>query len=280
MKKTTQGMSGCSIGITAEQNIIKISAGESYNQRLLAQSKKQQLFSKMSFRNIYIPKVIKQGSINNLFFFEMEYASGLNAVDYINQAGKKELDFICETIFLYFDQIKEHSIKFDAKKIILKKIKELISRKNKHNDFLNFILNLVENENKIYVPKTICHGDLTFGNIIFDKSKIFLIDFLDSYLDTFFCDLAKLKQDLYYFWLPLLLDSDLRSFQSMNFIWEKIEKNFEEVKTTQFIIIDAINILRIEPYITSPKQYEIFELALRKNPLYEDFNDSNGRKIF
>ena len=280
MKKITQGMSGCFIEVTSRKSIIKRSPNKNYNQRLLVQSKKQHLFSQIYFRNIYVPKVIGQGEVDDCFYFEMEYASGLGALDFINQADKKELLFFCETIFSYLDQIRENSEEFDAKKTLSKKIKEMIS-KSKNHEFLNFILNFVDSHCNLSVCKTMCHGDLTFSNIIFDKNRIFLVDFLDSYLDTFFCDLAKLKQDLFYLWSALLYgNSDLRYIQAMKFMWERLDDRFKkEMDTPQFKIIDALNILRIEPYITNKKQAEIFNLALRKNPLYEDFNDSNGGKI-
>ena len=73
------------------------------------------------------------------------------------------------------------------------------------------------NSTQIIVPKTFCHGDLTFNNIIFHKNRLFFIDFLDSYIDSFFCDLVKLKQDLYHLWsLKVQEENTLRNIQIYN----------------------------------------------------------------
>ena len=54
------------------------------------------------------------------------------------------------------------------------------------------------------LPVGRCHGDLTFSNILFSKSNFYLIDFLDSFIETPLMDIVKLRQDSAYGWSKLM----------------------------------------------------------------------------
>jgi aminoglycoside/choline kinase family phosphotransferase len=47
-----------------------------------------------------------------------------------------------------------------------------------------------------FLPETLCHGDFTLDNIFFDKEtrKVAIIDFLDSYINHYYLDIAFLYQ--------------------------------------------------------------------------------------
>lgn len=45
-----------------------------------------------------------------------------------------------------------------------------------------------------------CHGDLTLENMIIVKDNIYLIDFLDSFYDSWQIDYAKILQDIELYW--------------------------------------------------------------------------------
>jgi thiamine kinase-like enzyme len=162
---------------------------------------------------------------------------------------------------------------------IIKKI-ESLKIKTKYPDYLDYLKSFVNN-NQIIVPKTFCHGDLTFNNIIFHKNRLFFIDFLDSYIDSFFSDLVKLKQDLYYLWsLKVQEEKTLRLIQIYRYIWQKLSERYERyINTKGFEILDVMNILRIEPYLTNNNQRIILDTIVKSTKLYEKFDYSNGRKI-
>jgi tRNA A-37 threonylcarbamoyl transferase component Bud32 len=131
------------------------------------------------------------------------------------------------------------------------------------------------------VPKTFCHGDLTFANIIFHKNRLFFIDFLDSYIDSFYCDLVKLKQELYYFWnLRVQNKMNLRMVQIYKKIWDTLSCKYEKsIQTDEFEILDVMNTLRLEPYLTNDNQRFTLNKMVTSTKLYEKFNSSNGREI-
>lgn len=274
-------MSGCRLELTREGNLRKYSSGSYYNSRLEAQAKKQDLFSKLTFRNLYIPRIFAHGEEDGIFFFEMEYVSGSCLREFIASADKKDLDFLLETLFFFISTASQQSKPFDAKREVTLKIKELMV-KSSHADFLFFLLKLIDHKSEFIVPKTMCHGDLTLSNIIFHKNRLFLVDFLDSYIETFICDLAKIKQDMFYTWTPMIGGyCDIRAKQALSYVWAGIEDRFgREMNGIEFNIIDALNILRIEPYISNKMQSDVMESILEKNPLHEYFNRSHGGKVF
>jgi thiamine kinase-like enzyme len=133
----------------------------------------------------------------------------------------------------------------------------------------------------IIVPKSFCHGDLTFTNVLFHKNRLFFIDFLDSYVDSFICDLIKLKQDLYYFWSLKVQNIDsLRIKQIYKFIWDKLYRRYSSyIDSDGFKILDTLNSLRIEPYLTNQYQRDILYKIIENSNLYEKFNRAYGGEV-
>jgi hypothetical protein len=117
---------------------------------------------------------------------------------------------------------------------------------------------------------------------LFHSKKVYLIDFLDSYIDTFLLDLIKLKQDLYYKWILKINDvKNLRILQCFNYLWDYIELEYDQyVNTDIFQVLDVINFVRIDPYLTNQKQKIILDNIIKNTKLYEKFANSHGRKIF
>ena len=100
----------------------------------------------------------------------------------------------------------------------------------------------------VSVPVSYCHGDLTLENIIVKDGTLYFIDFLDSYIHTKYIDLAKILQDVIYYWS---WRHDSYQFHTKNLmIYDLIKTTFtkEELDFAHMLLI--INILRIYPYAT------------------------------
>lgn len=54
------------------------------------------------------------------------------------------------------------------------------------------------------MPVGVCHGDLTFSNILFNGNNYYLIDFLDSFIEAPLLDIVKIRQDSAHLWSQLM----------------------------------------------------------------------------
>lgn len=274
----SSGLSGCKIELLDNKVLRKHSSDINYNSRLLLQIDKQNLFSNLIFKNINTPKILNINR-DNLYYFDMEYIPGKCFSEYFAVANNIDIKFVLKTLFEYFDSLIDNYKTTNVQTNILRKIKSL-KEKTVYTEYLNYLEDYVSKE-KIIIPKTFCHGDLTFNNIIFHKKRLFFIDFLDSYVDSFLCDLVKLKQDLFYLWgLSVENKRSIRICQIYTYIWEEIEsKYFKYIDHVNFDILDAINLLRLEPYLTNDHQRSILNQIIKTTKLYAKFNNTNGREI-
>ena len=144
---------------------------------------------------------------------------------------------------------------------------------------LDYIQTIVVRYN-LRVPHTFCHGDLTFSNIIFHPNRLFFIDFLDCYVDTFLSDLVKLKQDLYYLWgLKTQNIQSNRIEQIYRYIWTQLEERYSEYMDETFDILDVMNTLRLEPYLTSESHRVILDTIVKSTQLYALSDSANGGSV-
>lgn len=77
------------------------------------------------------------------------------------------------------------------------------------------------------LPLGVCHGDLTFSNILFNGNNYYLIDFLDSFIESPLMDLVKIRQDSRYGWSLLMYGREYDAVR-MNIISQKIDKEIDE----------------------------------------------------
>ena len=277
-RKLETGLSGCKLELIGSNTLRKHSSSPSYNKRLELQVKKQELFSNQVFRNVETPKVLRKEDS----YFDMEYVTGRSFDEYFSVCSVSDIDFVFDSLCGYFDGLISHSQYYQpevSKKRLLDKINSLETH-TRHLTDLYHIRQMVSSIT-MKIPQTFCHGDLTFTNIIFNKNRLYYIDFLDCFIDSFLCDLIKLKQDLYYHWsLDVQGVKSLRIRQIYSYIWEKIEQRYSEyVDTIEFNVLDILNTLRIEPYLTNEDQRLIIKRMLKCSSLYGNVNCSDGREV-
>ena len=130
-----------------------------------------------------------------------------------------QLNWLINEIISIIDKfINDCEYKFIDEYILLNKINDIKNKINENkfinNDFKD-IFYFLENEThkikKIKLPINICHGDLTLCNILIkNKEKnIFLIDFLDSFLESPIVDMVKIRQDTKYKWcINMFIEKD------------------------------------------------------------------------
>jgi len=275
MTQLNTGLSGCRLELINDRVLRKYSPSIEYNSRLYSQIDKQVLFSQRIMKNVDAPKVydVQDG------YFDMEYIPGHSFVEFFSTASVNDVEFVIDTLFQYFDTLISNHRSMNIRSSVLEKI-ETLRDKTQYRHYLECIEVMVEKYD-LYVPKTFCHGDLTFSNIIFHKNRLFFIDFLDCYIDSFISDLVKLKQDLYYLWgIKTQKIQSNRLEQIYKHIWSELHVRYSEfIDSDVFDILDAMNSLRIEPYLTSSDQRTILDTIVKSTELYANFSGSYGGTI-
>lgn len=278
MSNLNGGLSGCKIELISDDILRKYSSSYEYNKRLLSQIKKQSLFSHFVLKDIQAP-IVFNISKEDLYYFDMQYISGYSYDEYFLHANIDEIEYVFKSLCSYIDFLIDNSRYYHedvSHKIFYEKLLSM-----KDSDFLYYLINVVA-DHDLKIPHSFCHGDLTFANIIFHSNRLYFIDFLDSFLDSYLIDLAKLKQDLYHKWNLKIYDvKNLRMYQTYHYLWCKIENRYKDhLDTIAFKVLDAMNLLRIEPYLTNKKHRIILKTLIESTELYEKFNHSNGWEVF
>jgi hypothetical protein len=278
-----KGLSGCNLNLVNDGRLVrKSSSNINYNSRLHLQMEKQKSFSNISIKGIKTPKIINSGYENNIFYFDMEYIFGHQPFDFFISGTKTEINNFIKYLNNYFNFLFSSTHIIEISYFKTENIKKLNSLHNnsEHKDFINYLIDKVNDLESNTFIKSDCHGDFTIANMIYYNNNIYLLDFLDSYINSPIIDLVKLKQDLYHNWS--LLNSNYteqefyRASQISVFIWNKIYLEYSEyINTKEFKIIEAINFLRIEPYINSDMKLSLNKI-IKSLEIYEEFNNTNG----
>ena len=268
-KHNLGGHSGCQIFLIEEDSgntfVRKTSKDKDYNERLKIQCEKQMNFKSSKINS---PKVYNQGYTDDgLFFFDMEYVQGMTLAEYIKtmEIGKiKELvtslvtSLVPNTNELIFK--KENNVQ----SVFLKKLSSLRATLfDKDNDVINKSLDLLESHDWGKMISTSCHGDMTLENIIVKNDKLYLIDFLDSFYDSWFLDVGTLLQDVYVMWSyrfqeQVNMNTVLRLIVFHDLLVDEIKKiDNDYVVEIYYALLQKL--IRIFPYTNDEQTYNFLK---------------------
>jgi hypothetical protein len=101
-----------------------------------------------------------------------------------------------------------------------------------------------------------------------EESRVGLVDFLDSFIDSPLIDLAKLRQDTRFHWTDYHYPKsrDHGKIHVINtWIDDQLTSNFSEfIDSHPFWLIEVLNFLRIAPYVHTPQEHQYLTQALIK----------------
>lgn len=195
------GHSGCRILLCEMENgevfVRKISSGSDYNARLKAQAEKQG-----SYRNrvILTPRILSVGVTDKgLYYFDMEYIHGITLAEYMKTVEVGRIRNIVEKIT--HSMIIDNGSRVDNTDAFHNKIEDLSGKLSKSDiTSVDKGLRMLKRHCWANFVQTPCHGDLTLENIIVKNDQLYLIDFLDSFYDSWLLDVATLLQDVQMLW--------------------------------------------------------------------------------
>ncbi len=249
------GHSGCRLEIGRHDDrlcVIKTSKDQAYNDRLRRQCEKQKSFQHSLFRT---PEIFTEHYETELFAFSMEYVNGVTLAEYLKHV---EISVIGDLVCTFTRDIPHvGTYDPDAGKIFSQKIQELKKVNLSGSEMSEPIaraFDVLDAHAWEHCMSSRCHGDLTFENIIIQDEKIYLIDFLDSFYDSWMMDVAKLLQDVECRWSyrtesEVGENVEIRLLVFKQHLLDAIrftEHGEEKIHTIYHMLL--VNLLRILPY--------------------------------
>ena len=267
MKLDIQGHSGCDIVIVHEDNdlfIHKSTHDPGYVPRLVNQANKQIAASKIEYQNIRVPKVFDVEKSDSSATIKMEYIYSRNYIEHFEQAGFEQIKYLIGAIKYFIDlAINNSQMQTVPSRILTDKMADVARKVEKNNhlkddaeaqDLVRQSSEVMNSVGDMVMPVGMCHGDLTFSNILFNGNNYYLIDFLDSFIESPLLDIVKIRQDTAYLWSTLMYNKPFDKVR-LSIISEKIDTAIDEYFTGKYqwykeyyMPLQLMNFLRILQY--------------------------------
>ena len=269
MEIEVKGHSGCKIDIVREGDdlfIYKSSNDKKYLHRLVRQAEKQRLASLEDHSHIRIPQIFDIKQDANHVSVKMEYIYSRNFVEHFEMAGFEQIDYFVKALITFIEkELRFSPLQSVPTTITMQKFLD-VEDKVYSNPLIKDdkqIHVLMKQSKKrferlcqepfISIPVGLCHGDLTFSNILFNGTNYYLIDFLDSFIESPLLDIVKIRQDSCHLWSQLMYVKPFDRLR-LKIICEKIDaeidRHFSHYAWYQQYYLDyqLLNLLRILQY--------------------------------
>lgn len=267
-----KGHSGCSIDIVREGKelfILKGTCDPKYVERLYQQALKQQRAGEQEYQYIRVPQIVDIERQTDTMMMKMEYVYSHNFIDHFEAAGFEQVNYFVKAIHLFLKREIEQSIMTDVpRSMIIEKFEDVKSKINQNvllcmDEEIKYLLQQSEIRFKVLpevleIPVGCCHGDLTFSNILFNGNNYYLIDFLDSFIESPLLDMVKIRQDTRYRWSTLMYEGkfdETRFHIVSDTIDHQLDGAFKQYiwYRTFYHTLQLMNFLRILQYAKEKK---------------------------
>ncbi len=265
--KELSGHSGCKLGLHKEDErffVRKMAGGADYNERLRKQCAKQKRF--LSSAQLAAPEILGQGFIDENFYFDMAFIQGNNMIEHFSYISTHDTTEYIKILFQSLS-LETSETASSAQNIFQEKIEQLKATTKDHAQAQNAI-HMLRDFDWSSVSKSPCHGDLTLENILITPQKeIYLIDFLDSFYNSWMIDVAKLLQDLELGWSFRHQKNDttrnLKLLVAKEALFDEIRKmDNAEYITSAIHHLLLLNIVRIYPYTKDDATLRFLDIAV------------------
>lgn len=267
MEIEVKGHSGCQIDVVNEGGqifVYKSSSDPKYLKRLALQGKKQMAASVAEYQHIRVPKVYDLQENEDSTVIKMQYVYSKNFVEFFENAGFEQVDYLIGALEYFIEkEIKECEIKTVSAKVFRDKFADVHTKVENNPIYVgnSVIASIISRCQRVFdslkdleLPVGICHGDLTFSNILFNGNNYYLIDFLDSFVETPLQDIVKIRQDTAYRWSQLMYTKKYDAVR-LHIVCDKIDREIDGYFSQRYQwyrdnykVMQLMNILRILPY--------------------------------
>lgn len=194
--------------------LVKNAGGAQFVRKAAATSNANAALSKQAARQTWlrgtldgvalVPEVLEQGERDGLFFFDMEFVASRDANSFLAAASFDNLEGFADRIEALMARLasmplEEQGAVAPDLAAIERKLAEISARTDNRFEAvlepLTRSLDLLGTYADNCAP-TVTHGDLTFENILINpQGQLILIDPIESPIDHYWVDWAKLFQD-------------------------------------------------------------------------------------
>lgn len=270
MNIEVKGHSGCQIDVVREDDnlfVYKSTHDSGYLTRLLLQGQKQQEAANLKLQHIRVPKILDIAQNPSCVTLKMEYVYSKNFIGYFEHAGFEQISYFIRALCLFLDYEIELSPIETVRAEILKDKFADVQNKTLQNPALcndQEVAQLLRDTAKCFeatgdmlLPVGICHGDLTFSNILFNGNNYYLIDFLDSFVESPLLDIVKIRQDSAFLWSQLMFSGQYDAIR-LQIVADKIDKEIVKYASQYdwyqyYPIFQLMNFLRVLQYAHEEK---------------------------
>ena len=272
MKIEVKGHSGCQLDIVSENDnmyVYKSTADPKYLNRLRLQAEKQKAAAAVAHQHIRVPQVYDIAHDDKSVVVKMQYVYSKNFVEFFNHAGFEQVEYLIGALKYFIEyEVGQCKLEQVSASVFQDKFTEIASKVSVNPLYANDALiesiisrssAVFQNLTELLIPVGLCHGDLTFSNILFNGNNYYLIDFLDSFVETPLQDIVKIRQDTAYRWSQLMYSKQYDDVR-LRIVFDKIDKEIDRYFSAKYSwyrdyykVMQLMNVLRILPYAHEDK---------------------------
>jgi len=254
-----KGNSGCEVTLVDESTVRKSATGADAL-RLARQIEKQIHFSaNPPARDILAPKILRQHNTPDGLAVDMEFIAAKDFIQFLNESDRDAFDRFIASITRYIETNLAQSVERDTAPEFHRKLTDLAQQgvPSRHIAAARELC-----ATPVIVPVGPCHGDLTLSNILFRSDQLYLIDFLDVFVESPLQDIVKLRQDTGFGWsLHLYVaDFDLTKMRlALRYLDQQIAAAFASRAwyRKHYELFQLVNFMRILPYCKTPADTQL-----------------------
>lgn len=272
MEIEVKGHSGCQIDVVQDDSniyVYKSTADPKYLKRLVLQAEKQRAAGEKQYQHIRVPRIFDVQRTDSTVVVKMQYVYSKNFIEFFEQAGFEQIGYLIDALKYFIEyEIDKSCLKTVHAEVFREKFAD-IKTKCENNPLYKgdeAIASILARSEKVFValadmtiPVGLCHGDLTFSNILFNGNNYYLIDFLDSFVETPLQDIVKLRQDTSHHWSQLMYGKRYDAIR-LHIILDKIDQEIDAYFSNKYQwyndyypVMQLMNMLRIMPYAHEAK---------------------------
>lgn len=283
MEIEIKGHSGCTISIINIDKVLyveKETTDLNYINRLYRQAIKQEEASQNDYQFIRIPKIVNIERGEKKMVMRMEYIYSKNFINHFESAGFEQIAYFINAFSSFIiNEIELSPITTVHSSLIRNKFRDVKAKICEQSALVNdpeiyslldaaeiFFINLPDTIN---IPMGKCHGDLTFSNILFNGNNYYLIDFLDSFIESPLIDIVKFRQDSAFHWSTLMYSKPFDKTR-LKIISSTIDQKINDLflkydwYVSYYDIFQLMNFLRILQYAKEEKVVSYLKVTLNQ----------------